>query len=140
MDATERCSRTAASFSNCLMSADVRIDKVSSFSRFMVLHPNGLVLQMYCVLRVLDAMHRPYFRRCETCQLVSKGMIFRIRRSRSCRLDSGPYVVGAVVLELREYQTPGSAHRTDTAAQISSLSCHNYILPIAKVRGLAHPP
>lgn len=50
MEATERCSRSAASLSICLMSADVRIDKVSSFSRFMVLHPNCLVLQMYCVL------------------------------------------------------------------------------------------
>lgn len=56
MDATERCSRTAASFSNCLMSADVRMDRVSSFSRFMVVHPNGLVLQMYCVLRSLVAV------------------------------------------------------------------------------------
>ena len=57
-------------------------------SRFMVLHPNGLVLQMYCVLRVLDAVAeicqpriaklRTYFRLRENCHTVSKGRILRI--------------------------------------------------------------
>lgn len=36
VEATERCSLAAASFSSCLMSADVRIDTVSSFSRLIV--------------------------------------------------------------------------------------------------------
>lgn len=83
MDATERCSSIAASFSNCLISADVRMDKVSSFRRFMVLHLNGLVLQMYCVLRMSDAL--PFsepqlgeklglFTNRESCQLMTNGL------------------------------------------------------------------
>jgi hypothetical protein len=70
-----------------LMSTDVRIDKVTLFSRFMVLHPNGIVVQMYCVLRVLDSV-------VEICQpqIAKLRTYFRLRPS--VRLAARPFPQG----------------------------------------------